>query len=424
MPMHTVTKIVAGSLLLCLTAPLLRAAPPPEFSPAEFAASESAASAPDGAERTTIRVATINASLYRDSANQLTEELEAGTCHQAGQLAALLQVTRPDVVLINELDYRADHRAVKSLINQYLHVAQVAAGRDLQPLDYPYFFSGPVNTGVDSKLDLNADGHVGSADDAWGYGRYPGQYGMAVLSRFPIDSANVRSFQKFRWSSLPRAKRPVVPATGKPFHDDATWQRLRLSSKSHWDVPIKVNAWTLHILASHPTPPAFDGPEKRNVRRNHDEIQFWAHYIDPQANFAALVDDNGRAGGLAEDANFVILGDLNSDPRDGSGMATAINGLLNHKYIQDPNPTSRGGPLAARNAGGVNAKQLGDPALDTSQFSAKNVGNLRVDYCLPSANLKLSNSGVFWPAPDQSEAPLVEFTDHRLVWIDIVPPQR
>jgi len=97
---------------------------------------------------------------------------------------------------------------------------------------------------------------------------------------------------------------------------------------------------------------------------------------------------------------------------------------LNHKYIKDPRPTSPGGPLAARNAGGVNAKHFGDPAFDTSQFSAKNVGNLRVDYCLPSANLEISKSEVFWPALDENEAPLVEFTDHRLVWIDVVSPQQ
>jgi len=29
----------------------------------------------------------------------------------------------------------------------------------------------------------------------------------------------------------------------------------------------------IHILASHPTPPVFDGVEDRNGRRNHDEIR-------------------------------------------------------------------------------------------------------------------------------------------------------
>ena len=56
---------------------------------------------------------------------------------------------------------------------------------------------------------------------------------------------------------------------------------VRLSSKSHWDVPVKVGGHTVHVLASHPTPPTFDGEEDRNGRRNHDEIRFWADYVSP-----------------------------------------------------------------------------------------------------------------------------------------------
>ena len=54
---------------------------------------------------------------------------------------------------------------------------------------------------------------------------------------------------------------------------------LRLSCKIHWDVPVQIGSETVHFLVSHPTPPAFDGPEDRNGRRNHDEIRFWADYI-------------------------------------------------------------------------------------------------------------------------------------------------
>ena len=71
---------------------------------------------------------------------------------------------------------------------------------------------------------------------------------------------------------------------------------LRLSSKTHVDVPVATSAGTLHILASHPTPPVFDGPEDRNGRRNHDEIRLFADYVDPDRS-AYLVDDRGgRAG--------------------------------------------------------------------------------------------------------------------------------
>jgi hypothetical protein len=35
---------------------------------------------------------------------------------------------------------------------------------------------------------------------------------------------------------------------------------VRLSSKSHWDLPIEIGRRTVHFLVSHPTPPTFDGP--------------------------------------------------------------------------------------------------------------------------------------------------------------------
>ena len=73
--------------------------------------------------------------------------------------------------------------------------------------------------------------------------------------------------------------------------------KLRLSSKSHWDVPIKVNNEIVHALVSHPTPPVFDGTEDRNGKRNSDEIRFWADYVSPgQGGY--IYDDKGGKGGV------------------------------------------------------------------------------------------------------------------------------
>jgi len=60
------------------------------------------------------------------------------------------------------------------------------------------------------------------------------------------------------------------------------------------------------LLVHHPTPPAFDGPEDRNGRRNHDEIRLLAEVLD---DAAWLVDDQGKAGGLAKGEPFLIFGD-------------------------------------------------------------------------------------------------------------------
>lgn len=124
-----------------------------------------------------------------------------------------------------------------------------------------------------SGLDLNGDGRLGTGDDAWGFGLFPGQYGMVVYSALPIDRSAVRTFQHQLWSQMPDSLLPW------DHYGREIGQRLRLSSKSHWDIPVRAGRDTIHVLASHPTPPSFDGPEDRKGRRNHDEIRFWADCI-------------------------------------------------------------------------------------------------------------------------------------------------
>ena len=114
---------------------------------------------------------------------------------------------------------------------------------------------------------------------------------------------------------------------GQPYYSQAAQQILRLSSKSHWDIPIKVGNSTIHLLASHPTPPVFDGPENRNGKRNHDEIRFWTDYLSGSEQSAYIYDDSGKFGGLKGE-HFVIAGDLNASPDEGDGIKSGIQGLL------------------------------------------------------------------------------------------------
>ena len=67
----------------------------------------------------------------------------------------------------------------------------------------------------------------------------------------------------------------------------------------------------------------------------------------------------------------------------------------------------------------MNRQHQGDAAQDTSDFSDAYVGNLRVDYVLPSRDLKTEDAAVYWPAPGEPGADLVDCSDHRLVWIEI-----
>ncbi len=104
---------------------------------------------------------------------------------------------------------------------------------------------------------------------------------MVVLSRYPIDTRRARTFQDFLWKDMPGALLPDDPATAAPadWYSPDELADVRLSSKSHWDLPIRIGRRTVHFLVSHPTPPTFDGPEDRNGTRNHDEIRFWADYV-------------------------------------------------------------------------------------------------------------------------------------------------
>lgn len=352
---------------------------------------------PDG----TIRVATFNASLARKGAGVLIDDI-AGRDGQVLAVVEILQRVRPDIVLINEIDHDPEGLAVKALVDLV-----ATAGGDTPGISYGHVFTAPVNTGVPSGLDLDGDGRTMGPGDALGYGRFPGQYGMAVLSRLPLGGA--RTFRTLLWADTPWAQAPEK-ADGRPFFPAEAWAKLPLSSKSHWDVVATLpGGQALHLLASHPTPPVFDGPEDRNGLRNAAEIRFWLDYLDGKG---WMVDDAGRKGALPEAAAFVVLGDLNADPRRGAGDRATIAALTGHARIRDPRPVSPGA--------GKRAEATADWPTEPGP------GPMRVDYVLPSATLKIAGSGVFWPAADDPLARLVArdgrrhaSSDHRLVWIDI-----
>lgn len=150
----------------------------------------------------TIRFSQFNASLNRNSAGQLVQDLSTPTNPQAKAVAETIQRTNPDVLLINEFDYvAADPLAPVRLLQQnYLSVSQNGAA----PVEYAYAYIAPSNTGIASGFDLNNNGAIvtipetpGYGDDSLGFGQFPGQFGMLVLSKYPIDTANVRTFQNF-----------------------------------------------------------------------------------------------------------------------------------------------------------------------------------------------------------------------------------
>lgn len=377
---------------------------------------------------TVVRFAQFNASVNRGSAGALLADLSAGDNAQIRNVAEIIQRINPDVLLINEFDYEPDNAAANLFQANYLAVGQNGAA----PISFPYVYVAPSNTGIPSGLDLDNNGSVGGPNDAFGFGFFPGQFGMALFSKYPIDTAKVRTFQTFRWQDMPGALLPDDPATPAPadWYTPEELAAFRLSSKSHWDVPIRIDGRTIHTLVSHPTPPVFDGPEDRNGTRNHDEIRFWADYVTPGAG-DYIYDDQGRTGGLRPGSSFVIMGDQNADPEDGDSADDAILQLLDSPLINtSATPTSAGGPQQAALQGGANTAHEGDPIFDTADFADTTPGNLRADYVLPSTDLRIADAKVFWPEDSDPLFRLVgTFTpslpggfpssDHRAVWVDL-----
>lgn len=379
----------------------------------------------------TVRIATFNLGDVR------SDDLNDKDNPRLRQLAEIIQRIRPNVILLNEIAY--DMPGVLG------NAAEVPAGQNaqkfadlflsapqspgLRPIAYAAYM-GPVNTGVASGFDLDNNGKIGStyptppparADgtrpepteeareyggDCWGFGTFPGQYGMALLvdTRLTIMKEEIRTFRLMPWDFIPGALLPVK-ADGTPWFSPEEQRDVRLSSKSHWDIPVRLpNKAVIHFLCSHPTPPVFDGQEDRNGKRNHDEIRFWADYVE---NASYIVDDTNTPGGLDKRAHFVIMGDLNADPDEGDSHKNPIkSSLLTSRRLHEDAP-----PVSDVQVDGLDAD-------DTSRFK------LRVDYVLPARTLGVVRSGV-WREGLISKVTgqrLPFPSDHYPVWMELLVP--
>ncbi|MEL7237709.1 MAG: endonuclease/exonuclease/phosphatase family protein [Planctomycetota bacterium] len=386
----------------------------------------------------TVRFATFNAAMSQESQGEMLAKLRQPGDEQFKAVAEIIQKVRPDVLVLQEFDYAANREAVTAFQANYLAEPQNGG----EPISYAHVYAPTVNTGVPTGIDLNGDGTIAPSDDAplnsdayagdaHGWGKFPGQYAFVVLSKYPLSRYTSDAGNSL-WRDLPGNTLP------DDFYSDEAKQTLRLSSKTHADVSIVTGGEDqIRLVAAHPTPPVFDGPEDRNGRRNHDEILLLYDMVSEERD------------GLPK--HFVAMGDLNSDPFDGDhfvpvgtvddpeGTATgrnppgvilpapAIQVLMGHPRVQNITPKSPGGLAAAKRDGGINEKHEGDPAADTADWGDRDPGNLRVDYVLPSRNLTVVASGVVWPADDEPLMGIALETverasDHRMVWVDVEKP--
>ena len=414
-----------------------------------------------------VRFATFNLSFDRTAAGMLTGELaltrteqdalltrlaegslsgatetKAKNVQQIRNVAEIIQRTRPDVFLLNEFDNDGKGEStadLKAFNDNYLAHAQHA---EVTAISYPVMQNFATNTGLMSGYDLNLDGNINNGpDDAWGFGNYHGQYAFAVMSKYPIDTKQIRTFQNFKWKDMPGEQNPIIddckasiPASrqcGDAWYSDAAWQQYPLSSKNHADVPVRIKTEkgeeVIHFLISHPTPPIFANAARHTVKHNRAEIAFWNDYVK---GLNYMTDDKGTKGGLAKNAKFVIAGDLNADPLTGDGDLTAIQDLLNNPLM---NQAITNGTLIPVSEGGPECVSKGaDCKRNLNRPNPERITNssvLQLDHVIPSTNLNAVKSGVFWPASFEAGYHLVYdaklgiakgvSSDHRMVWVDL-----
>lgn len=316
-----------------------------------------------------LRLAFLHTELSRDGPGLMLAAILDGD-PQAVAVAQVIDRARADVLVLSGLDHDAGGTALSAL-------------NDSLAQPYPHLVPLRPNAGVPTGFDLDGDGILGPRD-AQGWGRFPGQGGMAVLSRHPIGP--VTDLTGLLWRDLPGADPPLAD-------DVAAVQRL--ASVGHWIVPVTAPGGTLDVLAFHATPPLF---QPQNPARNADELRLWPLLLDGALDLPAPAGD------------FVIVGVANVDPQDGLGARDVAAALLADPRLRDPAPRN------ARN--GTDPGHAGDPRTDTALFDP--ALGLRLDVILPAASLAVAGSGVLWPADGDPFLPVVTAASrHRLIWVDL-----
>ena len=309
-----------------------------------------------------IRIATFAAPLSRDGPGLLLRDLGRNDPQIDATIQILNQIA-PDILVLTDFDFDL------SLIALNAFNAQLD-----RPFDH--LFSAPPNSGLPTTLDMDGNGRKGEPRDAQGYGRFTGDGGMAILSRFSIGT--VRDLTNLLWQDLPSARLPRVNDTLFPSIEAISKQRL--SSTNHWIVPIETPIGQLNLLAFAATPPVFDGPEDRNGLRNADEIRLWelvlaGHFGPPPPN-------------------PVVLGNANLDPNAGDGLRSAIQSLLENPALFDPHP-------------------------DQPTAVWPEIGHLRVSYVLPATSLSIQKAETAWSFDALSSDTVTVSGPHRIVWVDV-----
>ena len=126
------------------------------------------------------------------------------------------------------------------------------------------------------------------------------------------------------------------------------------------------------------------------------------------------MDDSGVAGGIADGAHFIVMGDLNADPIAGPGEEGRL--LPARTWLVDSG------------AFNTTITPTSLHAEDGQRADLTATWRRRVDYALPGAGLPITRAAVFrgWldaaPGGLVGEGPYEMPSDHFPVWIDVAVP--
>lgn len=316
-----------------------------------------------------LRIATWHSELSRNGPGLLLRDILKGKDTQIAAALQVLVALDADIVVLQGVDHDHGGQALTALAE-----ALATAGAP-----YPHHLSLPSNAGRPTGLDMDGDGRLGEPEDAQSHARFEGQGATALLSRHPILRGDIRDFSQLLWRDLPGAALPAWP-DGQPFPSPEAQAIQRLATNGLHEIPIALPDGTvLRLLTFHASPPAFEGPEQRNTRRNHDEALFWLRLLD---------------GTVAPPPQppFVLAGNANLEAGTGTGRPGALSALLAHPQLRDPHAGM--GP--------------------TVDWTALNLGKRRVSYLLPGPGLAINDAGL-------AREGTAGASRHIPLWVDVTP---
>lgn len=154
------------------------------------------------AQAAELRIATFAAPLSRDGPGLLLRDIQKGEDDSLTAITFAIAQAAPDVLVLTDFDYDLDGLALAAFAQGF-------------GADYPYLFARRPNAGLATGYDIDGNGWTGEARDAQGYGRFAGDGGIAILSRYPVAVDAVTDLSTMLWRDLPDAVLPQVG--GAPF---------------------------------------------------------------------------------------------------------------------------------------------------------------------------------------------------------------